>query len=1621
MKIIKILFLIIIVNLLSVCNNYFHELIPPDENRILSFSIDGQIGKEIIMENDVAVVINGDVEINSLIPDIKISPKAILLPITIDYLLEAFPQIDIFKTAMRLYSAQDMSSFVMEMIKNNPDFNKPLINKPIDFSGPVNFIVISGQGNIRQYKINVEIDEGLPRLISFVFSKYDNPELIRDAYSPVNEKTMTINTHVLYPMEMELSYGLIPAFEILGDKIEVDGIEIRSCLDAIQFNKMIGTQEKIITVWRENKSLDFTLTVVFSEDQDSIRSITDFRFVKTDNSQIGITTIASIMNNDLLGVINIQVFYSGMKPSQLTPRFISPGIVSVAGIIQNTGSSSQDYSSPLEYRVVSRNNMYIRTYTVNVDFVDILDLSPVIKSFKLSSALNPELVCDTTAEIIDSAGQIIIDAAYGGSFEPETLTPEFSATGLVTVYNAVQVSGFSAQNYSRQVKYTVSSPDNPLFSRDYWVQVRFTRDTSSDATIKSFSFHPDDNPGLDDEITGRIDHNAGKITINAPVGSGISIRTMTARFTASGQVSVNNITQTSGTSGQIFNSPVLYKVISANGSNSKEYIVTVRELLSTIYVDCNAAGMGDGTSWRDAFRGLKEACEAAKSFEESVPKEIWIARGLYKPGVNPSDYFSLTANTSYIGGFAGSETAKNQRDAAANKVTISGEIGAGIYSWQLFGAFDGDNVKTINGDIAFEDIEFTSSRAAGSGSRNAGAAIYSVQSAGYNLQVLNCSFNNFHANGLGGAIYSQGSGVDISNSNFLNCSSSSAAGGVLYFSGSGKAELTNVTINSVISGGAVYNIGKSLSISDTVITNTAGTYGIYSTGGLEADNLELRAVTGQGIYITGGVLHLSDLTAANISGRALYFDSSANRAIIENAIFDRCGDVYLLNFSSAQIKKLEITNVNSGITSGLYVSSAAGGNIDIDNVKIDNVPNGRGMEISSTGSVAISESVIKNTKSTVNGSGIFFSLGGANAVLSGITIENAEGGGGIYSGNKPIIIIDSKIINVTGTYGIYANNGLEADRLELRSITGQGINVSNGEMNLSDVTLNNVSGRAVYFSSSADRAVIKNSNFDKCGDVYLYDSYSVQITDIEITDINSGIQNGLYARSSTGGNFDIEKIIINNVPNGRGMEINTTGAVKIFDASIKNTKSTDSGGGINFSGGTGTAVLSKITIENIESGGGIYSVKNLIIENSLIKNVTGTYGIYSSGGLKADTLDLVNITGDGIYVSDGDFKLSGINANNISGSSVSSNTESATLASIENSIFKYCGEINLSKTPSVLVADTVVANLNNNVNSALVISSPIVNIERLTIENVPNGRGLRITGATTNITDCSITNTMVSEFNEGGGIYLYGTNIHISGVTIKNSLANWRGGGIYFTGTLNSITLSNSLFENCRANSTGGAIYIGSGYKKDAIITDTNFINCTANSTGMIIYHSYGEVYLSFIRCTFSHTDSVYKSYSQVDYNGRCFFNVLANSGSANADLLFDYCKFLNLTSNASSGEIYIVDNGLSSDHTVHTNNIIMQNCEINLKAGEQVGIISFIYGVRNSTTFLTTFLLDNVIINNYGSTQPLIYLQGSTNTFKFKPNNSYNGTVLDTAAKITGLGSNIIRLEDSAVPTLAP
>ena len=89
-----------------------------------------------------------------------------------------------------------------------------------------------------------------------------------------------------------------------------------------------------------------------------------------------------------------------------------------------------------------------------------------------------------------------------------------------------------------------------------------------------------------------------------------------------------------------------------------------------LYVTENGSGDRSGTSWANAFRGLKSALDAAGGCQQ-----IWVAKGTYKPGTNVDDSFIMRSGISIYGGFAGSETNLAQRNWTNNITLFSAEVG----------------------------------------------------------------------------------------------------------------------------------------------------------------------------------------------------------------------------------------------------------------------------------------------------------------------------------------------------------------------------------------------------------------------------------------------------------------------------------------------------------------------------------------------------------------------------------------------------------------------------------------------------------------------------------------------------------------------------------------------------------------------------------------------------------------------------------------------------------------------------------------------------------------------------------------------------------------------------------
>ncbi len=88
------------------------------------------------------------------------------------------------------------------------------------------------------------------------------------------------------------------------------------------------------------------------------------------------------------------------------------------------------------------------------------------------------------------------------------------------------------------------------------------------------------------------------------------------------------------------------------------------------YAKPAASGTGDCLSWINACT-LQTALTGAASGDE-----IWVAAGTYKPtaGTDRTVTFQLKNGVALYGGFAGTETARTQRNPAVNVTILSGDI-----------------------------------------------------------------------------------------------------------------------------------------------------------------------------------------------------------------------------------------------------------------------------------------------------------------------------------------------------------------------------------------------------------------------------------------------------------------------------------------------------------------------------------------------------------------------------------------------------------------------------------------------------------------------------------------------------------------------------------------------------------------------------------------------------------------------------------------------------------------------------------------------------------------------------------------------------------------------------------
>jgi predicted outer membrane repeat protein len=255
-----------------------------------------------------------------------------------------------------------------------------------------------------------------------------------------------------------------------------------------------------------------------------------------------------------------------------------------------------------------------------------------------------------------------------------------------------------------------------------------------------------------------------------------------------------------------------------------------------IYVNKTAGGNAVGDSWLNAVPELADALLAAKNLNTAnvgTVKEIWVAKGTYKPKYSAQDganfgtdkgrdnTFLLVSNVKIYGGFPG-----------------IGNPGMADRNWKV-------NPSILSGDIDNNDT-FDANGNIGS-NKNTGNAFHVIVA----VAVSNTELNGFtiisgNASGgsyltINGKLIYQGYGGGLCNyssspilSNVVILSNMANSGGGIYNSTASNPILGNVTLsgNSAASGGGIYNTASNPILSNVVFSGNTGNPnggGVYNT------------------------------------------------------------------------------------------------------------------------------------------------------------------------------------------------------------------------------------------------------------------------------------------------------------------------------------------------------------------------------------------------------------------------------------------------------------------------------------------------------------------------------------------------------------------------------------------------------------------------------------------------------------------------------------------------------------------------------------------------------------------------------------------------------------------------
>ncbi len=343
------------------------------------------------------------------------------------------------------------------------------------------------------------------------------------------------------------------------------------------------------------------------------------------------------------------------------------------------------------------------------------------------------------------------------------------------------------------------------------------------------------------------------------------------------------------------------------------------------YAAPTAQGSGDCSSWANACT-LQTALTGAVSGDE-----IWVKMGVHYPGAagNRNATFQLKNGVAVYGGFAGTETARKQRNPRVNQTILSGDIDQNDINTD--GNFIAETPADIQGDNAYHVVNsgstnytavldgfaITAGQANGSSgsSRNGGGIVSYGGSPTLNQLVVVGNTAKY-----GGGMYNyNGSNPALTNVVFVNNVSDSSGGGMMNYQNcsptlTNVAFVNNKSTNSF--GGAMSNNSSSPTLTNVVFKNN-----------------DAFARAGTGIHNEYSSPTLTNVTFNGHPGHSVIYNINYSNPGLRNVIM--WGDsatykIYNVNSSNPTISYSDIQGCGGSGSWKPACGTDGGGNIEAD-------------------------------------------------------------------------------------------------------------------------------------------------------------------------------------------------------------------------------------------------------------------------------------------------------------------------------------------------------------------------------------------------------------------------------------------------------------------------------------------------------------------------------------------------------------------------------------------------------------------------------------------------------------------------------------------------------------------